>query len=68
MASTQIRPGDWFLRKSAPPTRWSVERIIEFPDMPPHARLVREDGHRTITVAVSVLRDTGQYVPIDPVT
>ncbi|MBC8159057.1 MAG: hypothetical protein H8E94_06975 [Alphaproteobacteria bacterium] len=61
-----VTPGDVFLKLGNPPTEWTVERIIEYPDIPPHVQLQRK-GYRTatMTIALSVLIDRRefQFVP-----
>ncbi len=63
MTRTEIRPGECFLRVSSPLTKWWVERIIEYPGLPPHARLFRDEiDPATITIALSVLLDERHFV------
>ncbi len=63
MSKAPIHPGEWFLRVGNPPSKWRVERIIEYPDLPPHARLVRYDfDPAMITVALSVLIDKHHFI------
>ncbi len=63
MTRSEIHPGECFLRVSNPLTKWWVERIIERPGLPPHARLFRaEIDPATITIALSVLLDKRHFV------
>ena len=52
-----------FIKKLS--SKWLVERIIEFPDLPLHVRLNEQGGNeRTVTVALSALLDTRQWKPV----
>ena len=57
-----VNLGDTFLRLGSQPTKWTVERLIEYPDIPPHARLRRE-GYwpATMTLALSALMDRREF-------
>ena len=62
MPMTLVQPGDRFLRKGNPPSSWKIERLMEFPDMPLHVRLFREDRpSQTIVIAASVLDDPKEF-------
>lgn len=61
----KIKPGDVFLRLGGQPTKWTVERIIEYPDIPPHARLQRLGYWKaTRTIALSVLMNQREFQPV----
>ncbi len=54
-----VQPGDAFIKIGGIDSIWKVERILEYPDLPPHIRLVEHGGNsRTATVALSALMDT----------
>ncbi|MCW9035658.1 MAG: hypothetical protein OQK35_04075 [Alphaproteobacteria bacterium] len=61
MAKVAVQPGDQYVKEGTPPTQWTVERILDFPNTPQHVRLVRKRNEatntRTITVAMSALLD-----------
>ena len=61
MARRIIQVGDWFVRRSNPRLAWVVERVFDYTDIPPHARLVERGGTRVITLATSVLSDERQF-------
>ncbi|MGB0696053.1 MAG: hypothetical protein ACPGOY_10425 [Rhodospirillaceae bacterium] len=59
-----IEPEDRFLKSDGKhQSVWIVIDIVQFPDLPPHARLVRQNetwaGYRTISV--QALRDLDFY-------
>ncbi len=65
MAKYSIQPNDVFQKSSGLTSKWLVERIIEFPDLPPHVRLNEQGGNeRTVTVALSALLDPRQWKPV----
>ncbi len=60
-----VTTGDRFVKAGNPPSHWTVDRTLEYPDIPPHVRLVEQGGnHRTITVALSALLDQRSYRPM----
>ncbi len=62
MMNYPVQPNDVFQKTSGSPSKWIVERIIEFPDIPPHVRLNEQSGNeRTITVAMAILLDARQW-------
>ncbi|MGN0903650.1 MAG: hypothetical protein ACI4PW_00670 [Alphaproteobacteria bacterium] len=62
MIKCPVQPNDVFQKASGLPSKWIVERIIEFPDLPLHVRLNEQGGNeRTVTVALSTLLDTRQW-------
>lgn len=57
-----VQPNDIFQKASGLASKWVVDRVIEFPDLPLHVRLVEQGGNeRTVTVALSALLDTRQW-------
>jgi len=65
MQKSPVQPNDIFQKASGLSSKWLVERIIEFPDLPLHVRLNEQGGNeRTVTVALSALLDTRQWKPI----
>ncbi len=62
MAKYPVQPNDVFQKASGLSSKWLVERVIEFPDLPPHVRLNEQGGNeRTVTVALSALLDPRQW-------
>ncbi len=62
MSRDSVEPGDVFVKPGLSPIRWSVERMFDYTDIPPHVRLISlNDGRRTITVALSTLLDPRQF-------
>ena len=65
MQKPPVQPNDIFQKASGLSSKWLVERIIEFPDLPLHVRLNEQGGNeRTVTVALSALLDTRQWRPV----
>lgn len=58
-----VQPGDVFRKVGTYGGDWVVERLFEYPDIPRHARLIERTGSRTMTVAVSLLMDTDNFIP-----
>ena len=62
MAKFPVQPNDVFQKASGLTSKWLVERVIEFPDLPLHVRLNEQGGNeRTVTVALSALLDPQQW-------
>lgn len=62
MIKCPVQPNDIFQKASGLPSKWIVERVIEFPDLPLHIRLNEQGGNeRTVTVALSTLLDARQW-------
>ena len=60
-----VQPNDVYQKANGLSSKWLVERIIEFPDLPLHVRLNEQGGNeRTVTVALSALLDTRQWKPV----
>ena len=67
MAAYPVQPNDVFQKAYGLPSQWVVERILEFPDIPVHVRLVEHGGNeRIVTVAMSTLLDSQQWVRVSP--
>lgn len=65
MAKYPVQPNDVFQKSSGLTSKWLVERVIEFPDLPLHVRLNEQGGNeRTVTVALSALLDPRQWKPV----
>lgn len=65
MPKISVQPNDVYQKASGLSSKWLVERIIEFPDLPLHVRLNEQGGNeRTVTVALSALLDTRQWKPV----
>lgn len=65
MANYPIQPDDVFQKTNGLTSKWTVERILEFPDIPVHVRLVEQGGNeRIITIAMATLLDTQQWACI----
>ena len=53
-----VQPKDAFKKLHSVESTWVVERLLEFPDIPLHVRLIEQGGNnRTVTVALSQLLD-----------
>ncbi|WP_157879214.1 hypothetical protein [Pararhodospirillum photometricum] len=62
---TVVHPGDRFMKPGNPPSIWHVDQMLEYPDLPPHVRLIELGGNRrTVTVALSALLDGRLYSPV----
>ena len=62
MAKFPVQPNDVFQKASGLTSKWLVERVIEFPDLPLNLRLNEQGGNeRTVTVALSALLDPHQW-------
>ena len=65
VSKRQISPGDGFVKVGRRPTKWIVDRILDYHDLPRHVRLREEGGNeRTITVAISALEDKREFTPL----
>ncbi len=65
MPKVPVQPNDVYQKASGLSSKWLVERVIEFPDLPLHVRLNEQGGNeRTVTVALSALLDTRQWKPV----
>ena len=65
MPKISVQPNDVYQKANGLSSKWLVERIIEFPDLPLHVRLNEQGGNeRTVTVALSAFLDTRQWRPV----
>jgi hypothetical protein len=63
MAKFSVEVGDFFQKAGGIDSKWEVEKIIEYTDIPAHVRLVEHKGNeRTQTVAMSVLLDPKYWI------
>lgn len=60
-----VQPGDVFRKIGTYGADWVLERVIEYPDIPPHARLIDQGSGRTMTVAISMLLDPDCFKVIE---
>lgn len=70
MTTYPVQPNDVFQKAYGLPSKWVVERILEFADMPVHVRLIEQGGNeRIVTVAMATLLDPQQWLrhkkPVD---
>lgn len=56
-----IKPGDRFQKVSAYPTQWTVTRLIDLEDMPPHLHIALDNSHRVLTFSASALLDESLF-------
>lgn len=61
MPRRPVQVGDCFVRQNGTNSVWVVERIFEYPDMPPHARLHEVRTSRVVTFALNVLESESQF-------
>ena len=62
MPKLSVQPNDIYQKANGLTSKWVVERIIDFPNLPLHVRLNEQGGNeRTITVALSALTDVRQW-------
>ena len=66
MESTSIKVGDKFIKLEVPHMVWAVIRLMEIPDMLPHAEL-KVEGHRSgsMTLSLEALTDQNLYQGIE---
>ncbi|MGB0748906.1 MAG: hypothetical protein ACPGO3_09185 [Magnetospiraceae bacterium] len=59
---SKAAPGDIYIRRENPNSRWIVDRLIDPANHPPHV-LLRKVGREatSITVALSVLQDPAEF-------
>lgn len=63
MTKFSVEVGDFFQKAGGIDSKWEVEKIIEYTDIPTHVRLKEHKGNeRTQTVALSVLLDPKYWV------
>jgi hypothetical protein len=61
-----VQSGDVFRKVGTYSGEWVVERIFEYPDIPPHVRLVERTSGRAMTVAASILSDPDHFTVVVP--
>lgn len=53
-----VQPGDTFVKVNGSGSVWKIERVLEYPDLLPHIRLIEHGGNgRTATIALPTLMD-----------
>lgn len=62
--ASMIQPGDKFEKVGNFKSVWTVTRLLDIPDLPPHLHITPEDGHRVLTFSVSALLDTKLFVRV----
>ncbi len=64
MATISVNPGDIFVKNDRVISRFVVERLLTYTDIPPHVRLIERGGNeRTVTVALQTLLDEKYWLP-----
>lgn len=60
--TTKLNRGERYSRPEDPDTVWIIERLIELPGLPMHAKLIVEDRRRkTMTMSEAALRNSKLY-------
>lgn len=62
--SDDVKKGDVFRKTGTYGGDWVVERVFEYPDIPPHVRMVERKGGRAMTVAAAMLFDPECFMPV----
>jgi hypothetical protein len=61
-ANDQLKPGDQFAKVEDPLTIWTVRRVVDLADLPPHAEMVSKGPKpRKVLVSSVVLHDRRLY-------
>ena len=61
-----IETGCMYRKMSGINSVWVVDKMLEYPDLPPHVRLIEKGGNeRTITIALCALLDERLWRPVD---
>ncbi len=64
MAAISVNPGDIFVKNDRVISRFVVDRLLTYTDIPPHVRLIEQGGNeRTVTVALQTLLDEKYWLP-----
>lgn len=64
--TVNIKQGERYVRPEAPEIVWVVDRLVEIPGLPMHARLVAEKRRRqTMTMSEVALRNKTFYRRLD---
>lgn len=62
MVKCPVKVGDIFQKAQGLTSKWIVDRVIEYTDIPLHVRLIEQGGNeRTQTVALTALLDPHQW-------
>ena len=62
---SDLAVGDQFFRVEDPDSVWTVQRVVELPNLPKHAVMTCDrPAHRQIMVSTVVLRDKRMYRPV----
>ena len=57
-----VHPNDIYQKVGGTVSKWVVEKVFEYSDMPAHVRLIEQGGNeRTVTVALSALADAKEW-------
>ncbi|MCQ2966570.1 MAG: hypothetical protein MJ250_07550 [Alphaproteobacteria bacterium] len=65
MVKCPVKVGDVFQKAQGLTSKWVVDRVIEYSDIPLHVRLIEQGGNeRTQTVALTALLDPHQWKAI----
>ncbi|MDD4519694.1 MAG: hypothetical protein EOM53_05180 [Alphaproteobacteria bacterium] len=63
MPKIDVHVGDFFKKVDNVASKWEVEKIIEYTDIPIHVRLNEHGGNnRTTTVSVTTLQDDNYWI------
>jgi len=66
MKSTSIKVGDKFIKPEVPKMVWVVNRLVEIPGMPPHAKLIVQGRlNQSMTLSLDALTDQILYRRIE---
>ena len=64
MAAISVNPGDIFVKNDRVISRFVVDKLLTYTDIPPHVRLIEQGGNeRTVTVALQTLLDEKYWLP-----
>ncbi len=64
MAAISVNPGDIFVKNDRVISRFVVDRLLTYTDIPAHVRLIEQGGNeRTVTVALQTLLDEKYWLP-----
>ena len=66
MKSTSIKVGDKFIKPEVPNMVWVVNRLVEIPGMPPHAKLIVQGRlNQSMMLSLEALTDQNLYRRIE---
>ncbi len=61
-----IKQGERYIRPEAPEIVWVIDRLVEIPGLPIHAKLVVEKRrHQTMTMSEVALRNKDLYLQVE---